>query len=796
MIAAALPRWLERLLGVSPAGSGEGTKWGYDTSWNLPPWATLLLLVGCVAVVVLFYLRDRRELGIRLAMLLAGMRSLAILIVLFMLADFVLTRQRTGLPYVVVMVDDSASMTIQDRYSDASLKSLLEQKNKAGGFTELTRFNVARSILLEDNAAWLRSLSSDYKLAVYLVSAAARAQPGELATLTEQLRDLEATGETTRLGDGVRDVLNDLRGTPPAAVILLTDGVSTEGESLTEAAAYAQRKNVPLFCIGLGTQQPVQNIRLADLLVDDVVFVDDVVYFEFKVTATGYEGRAVEAQLHEKGKKEILARLPVTLGEDGQSETVRIPYRPTKVGEFEYVVEIPALEDEENPHDNSLSKQVSVRKEKIRVLMVQSYPSYEFRYLKTMLERDRTVELQTVLQQADLEYAETDRTALRVFPVRRDELFNYDVVLFGDVNPAFLSTGAMENLADFVKEKGGGLLFFSGPMYTPLSYRGTPLADLFPIDLNAATAPPPGQPLTEGFGIQLTELGMASPHMQLGDSPRETESMYRNLPPMYWLLEAHHLKPAARVLAEHPVKIGSNGRKLPIISLQYAGAGKVVFHATDDTWRWRYRLGDVLFARYWVQSIRFLSRAKLLGRDRAAEITVDHTNLEYVRGEPVRIRVRFFDERQAPSADDGVVVVVEHEGRNTQRITLHRASTSRGVFEGVLTGAADGKYRAWIATPVLEGTSDAVEFRVIAPPGEFQQRELDAALLQQVSRDTGGRYYEADTANRLLGDLPRGRQVPIEPLAPVVLWNQVPIVLLLLGLLIGEWIVRKRKGLL
>ncbi len=796
MIAAAAPRWIERLLGVTPADSGEGTKWGYDTTWAWPPWFTLLLIAACVAVVLMFYWRERRDLGTRFALLLAGMRTLAVFLVLFMLAEFVLTRQRTGLPYVVVMVDDSASMTIQDRYTDESLRSELQRKVRAAGYKELSRFNIARSILLQDDAHWLRSLSEDYKLSVYLVSAAARQQSGDPEALAEQLPTLEATGETTRLGDGLRDVLNDHRGTPPAAVILLTDGISTEGESLNEAAAYAQRKNVPLFCIGLGTTQPVQNIQLADLLVDDVVFVDDVVYFEFKVTATGFAGRTVEAQLREKDQRTVLAKLPITLGQDGQPQTVRLPYRPSTVGEFEYVVEVPALDEEENKHDNSLSKAVSVRKEKIRVLMVQAYPSYEFRFLKTMLERDRTVELHTVLQQADLEYAETDRTALRVFPVRRDELYAYDVVLFGDVNPAFLSTGAMENLSDFVQEKGGGLFFFSGPRFTPLAYRGTPLENLFPIDLSAATAPAADQPLTEGFGIELTEQGMASPHMQLGDSPRETLQMWRNLPPMYWLLEAHHLKPAARVLAEHPAKIGSNGRKLPVICLQYIGAGKVIFHTTDDTWRWRYRVGDVLFARYWVQSIRFLSRAKLLGRDRAAEITVDHTNLEYVRGEPVRIRVRFFDERQAPSADDGVVVVVEHEGRNPQRITLQRASTSRGVFEGVLTGAAEGKFRAWIATPVLEGTSDAVEFRVIAPPGEFQQRELNAAGLEQASGATGGRYYEAAAADRLLRDLPRGRQVPIEPLAPVVLWNQVPVILLLLGLLVGEWILRKRKGLL
>src|SRR4029077_8691899 len=135
-----------------------------------------------------------------------------------------------------------------------------------------------------------------------------------------------------------------------------------------------------------------------------------------------------------------------------------------------------ALADEVQSGNNRQERHVIVRKEQIRVLMAQSYPSYEFRYLKHMLERDATIQLKTVLQEADLEYTEQDRSALRVFPLRREELFEYDVLLFGDVNPAFLSATVMSNIAAFVEEKGGGVVFIAGPRYTPLEYRDTPLA--------------------------------------------------------------------------------------------------------------------------------------------------------------------------------------------------------------------------------------------------------------------------------------------------------------------------------
>src|SRR4029078_170375 len=132
------------------------------------------------------------------------------------------------------------------------------------------------------------------------------------------------------------------------------------------------------------------------------------------------------------------------------------PYRPTQVGEFDYVIETPVLKEEAQADNNRQTRLVSVRKEQIRVLLVQAYPNYEFRYLKNMLDRDATIRLKTVLQDADLEYAELDQSALPTFAVRREELFEYDVILFGDVNPSFLSPTVMKNIADFVEEKGGG----------------------------------------------------------------------------------------------------------------------------------------------------------------------------------------------------------------------------------------------------------------------------------------------------------------------------------------------------
>lgn len=789
-----LPQWLERWLDIPAAGSGEGTAWTLDDRWTWAPWATLVFVVLAAAWVLFWYVREIAAAGRGLRLLLAAIRLTLVGLLLFMLAEFVLSLHRTGLPYVVVLLDDSASMGTVDRYDDTKLAKTVAARIKAAGLAEASRLNLAKSLLSAKDTDLLAAIARRFKLKTYYVSAAARPQPGDAAEMAESIKSLEATGESSRLGHAIETVLDDFRGNLPSAVILLSDGINTEGDTLADAAAQARRKGVPLFTVALGSETPIRDLELTDLLVDEVVFVDDVVNFDFKVSGTGLEGRQVSVVLRQKGEQATLADTTISVGADGESQRARLSYRPTEVGDFDYVVEIDPLAEENQRDNNRQQRRVSVRDEQVRVLLVQSYPSYEFRYLKNLLERDKTVRVRTVLQEADPEYVQLDETALAVFPVRRDELFEYDVVVFGDVNPAFLSPSALQNLVAFVEEKGGGVVFVAGPLYTPLEYRDTALAELLPIDFASAVSTDPGRMVNEPFQMQPTELGLTGPTMQLGDTPAETLEVWRKLPPMYWFFESPALKPGARVWAEHPLRAANDARRLPLVAMQYVGSGKVVFHATDETWRWRFRVGDVYFARYWIQTIRYLSRTKLLGKDRSAELTTDRR--EYRRGENVRLRVRFLDERQAPPETDGVTVIVEREGDKNRRLQLTRNAANRGVFEGVLTAGADGGYHVWVAAPTMPGEPPATDFRVVAPPGERARLQTDAAALRRASADTRGRSYNLLTATKLLSDLPEGRQVKTEALPPLPLWNHWLLMPVFLGLLVAEWVLRKVGGML
>lgn len=790
-MSGRLPAWIADWLGVPVPSNADTATWQLDSRWSWSPWATLLLILVAIAWTVSLYARESGGASRMYRAALAALRLAAIGLVLVMLAQWALALWLTGPPSIALVIDNSASMNIADRYDDPAIVARLNERLIANGLTEPKRLNIAKLLLKDDNGRLLRELAVRYRLAAYTTAGNVErlSENSSPADLTRALDSLTADGpasQATRIGDALLRVVGDFRGAPPAAAILLSDGVVTEGVSLSDAAQNLRSAGMPLLAVGIGSAKPPRDSEIADVLVDDVVFANDVVSFQAQIKATGLEGQPAKIVLHREGESTPLAEESVVLPQAGKTLSVRLTDRPTKAGEVTYVVEIAPHDDETDKKNNRQSRKVTVRDDKIRVLLAQGYPNYEFRFLKILLERDRSVQLSTYLQDADPEYADQDKTALRGFPVNRDELLAYDVVIIGDVDARLLPQSAWQNLRNFVSEKRGGVVFIAGPKFLPGLYRdNADMGALLPVKLDPTTGVGNrASDMSHGFAVRPTPLGLQSPAFQLGDSPSETEQIWSKLAPLYWFYPVGELKAGAQVLAD--------GLGKPMICFQYFGAGRVMFHAVDSTWRWRTGGGEPFFARYWVQTIRFLAHGKL-GNGRGVELTTDRR--EYRRGEVAQLRARFLDTQLAPSGEE-VVVLVDVAGRARRRVTLRRNSTVAGVYDGSLAELTDGQYEALIVEPQWSGNPVAVRFSVVRPPGEFARTEMDATALAAAAETTHGKFYTIADADRLLADLPAGRRVPIRNLPPIPIWNRWWLLTAFLSCITAEWILRKRKGML
>jgi hypothetical protein len=733
-----------------------------------------------------------------------------------------------------------------------SLENQLAQINSPGW--RPTRLQLAQALVGRNDNDWLDALLNRRHMKIHLfhLDANGRAiragdvtHPDEREPLEQARRALagfEAEGKESRLGGAVRHVLDLYRGASLSAVIMLTDGVTTRDETLAQVADYAKEKKVPLFFVGIGDDHPIRDLKLHDLNVDDVVNVNERVNFTASLTGQGFKDLTVTVVLKVKDKdgKEIeVDRKVVTVDPKGQSAKVEMAHTPTKPGRKLYIMEVeqPKVDRPEKvvpPSHTRLERAIDVLENKlIRVLYVEGTPRYEFRFLKNLLERERpdekknrAIELKVVLLDADAEFPAQDRTALADFPATREELDVYDVIIIGDCDPRHPKLGdkRLRNLVDFVRgdhgrgpdgkapkvsKTGGGLLMIAGPNYAPHAFRDTPLAAVLPVESGRPPAEPDEQ--LDSYRLHLTPAGRISP-IRFSNSDSVNLATWKKLAPMYWFAQGYRTKPLAEILAVHPtekaasVQPGQDGR-LPLIVQHIVGSGRCMFFGFDETWRWRFRENEEYFNKFWTQTIRYLSRNRIL----RTVLTLDKQT-PYKVGEPIKVSVRFPDstrvgQKADPKTDVTVIVEYRPPGNDKadpeiETLKLVNAKGHPTLFEELYLRTREGKYRFRLSSPDVskedpEGEKPSADALVEHPPGELERLTMNREELQEAARSTRGRFYTLVNADSLLDQLPAGARVSRHaPRPPIRLWNHALIFALVLFLLSAEWILRKRKHLL
>lgn len=790
---APLARFLEWYLELPRSGSGEGTAWrllwGPAAGSELSPQALCWLAVVAVGLIVGTAWLAGRTAPRRHGWLQVSLRLAAAAVSWLMLGRLSLQVDRTELPTVAVLVDVSASMGHTDRYVDPRLAKTARTLRL--GPDELTRLGLVQRILERDEGRWWQTLQTTHRVQLYAFDEHARAldTEGGATDLTPEL--LSAVGRLTASGAGtapataVREVLDEFRGHPLSGIVLFTDGIANrDDERLTRAAALARQRGVPLFPVGVGGPDPERDLELFDLLADEVAYLGEPLTLGLQYRSFGLAGQSSRLTVTVLGETSPRLTKEVQLAGDRVATPVDLSFTLPEEGEYELLIQADAVAGESNLENNQLRQHVEVRREPLRVLLVDGSPRWEYRALKPVLERDDTVQLQCYLHSADREYAAEDRTALRSFPVTQDQLNRYDVIVWGDVDLSLLGPDVGELLQRFVVEHGGGLVCIAGEEFHPQEYRGTPLEVLLPVSLEGAVACLAG-PGEAAPRLELTVEGRSQRFLRLADDAADDDLAWQALPPAAeWFIRTPQVKPGASVLA---VGARAGEAPAPLIVQQRIGRGQVLYHGFDSTWKWRRRVEDRYFGRYWSQAVRAVA-ARRNQRSNSLELTPDRRI--YQPGEIVTLQLRGTGADISPGAP---VTISVHSTGTGERYTLELTAVTPGaeVRRGILKDLPLGQYRAVVAAP---GEAAAVEcrFRVEMPDHERRERAIAEQDLLQAARLTQGSYQSFADADQVPARLPRGRTVRLTQIEPLPLWNRWETLLLVSALLCAEWLLRQR----
>ncbi len=783
-------------------------------------WVVALLIIPGVAFVVFqLYRREGATAPPAAKLVLGFVRYLVVLFVLFLLFQPILetTTLQTYKSKVLFLIDTSASMQRSDTYVNPETRSRIAALAGLGSAEDpksKSRIDLVKRVLTRDDGALLRAISGPNDRQEYSFA----------DSLDSSLRiaDMQAQGTSTRIGDAVHAALNDFRGQDISAIVVVSDGQENEGRSHEEAAAEAKARGVPVYTAGVGDPDEPRDVAIQGVDGPGVVLVNDEALFEVTIQSKGLDGQHVPVTLLENG--EVLGSADLSLLGENRGQKVLLYFHPTEPGLHTYTVSVPVLEGDQIPENNTASRVVNVIRKKIKVLLVDGYPRWEYRYLMWSLTRDiETMEAQCYLLSADPDFnqeATAGLEPLKSFPATREELFSYDVILFGDVDPEKLgrtpqeSQEILELIQSFVEDLGGGFGMIAGESDSPRSYKGTPIENLLPVVLTDSEEDLlVAQDNERSVRMKLTDIGQSDPILVLDKEPEVNKKFWGidgddfALPGFFWYFPVKKAKAGARVLAVHPENSNKYGPHV-ILATQFYGSGRTFFSALDSSWRWRHVYGDTYFYRFWSQVVRFLATNRLYNVNRRYEIYVDKPR--YNLGEKVLVTAKVRDKDFKPSERKSQIVSYQVPGASEVRtLTLDPLPDKKGLFSKTFQATNVGSWRLWVEGDEPTGMSgeepQPVSFEVEIPSLEKENASLNRRTLETLSSRSGGKYFPLDRLDELAGQVPDlTRKVP-GSIAQEELWDRVlsiggidvPWSLVALALLLStEWVIRKRYRLL
>lgn len=788
--------------------------------WDHPFQAWLVFGFGLIALtwIVAVYSRERTGVFRRVlpAILRCALVGLAVAVI--SRPSLVLQRNRVDPSYVALAVDSSQSMSAAEPYRDATLARYVAAGaglQSEAQLSEHSRWDLARSALLSSDAIAVHRLLERNGVQVSTFGADVETlgffdMPDATEAAADALQEIKPDAPGTDIAGAIDGLIEKAQGRRLAAIVLVTDGQATQPTSLADALDLARGRQIPIYPVRIGSPDELRDIEVGRPRAQESVFVDDVFAVETPVSARG---------IHEPTK--ITLRLldalgvvadtnEVTIDPAQPTVNVELKAKPTGAGRVRYRVEAAALPDEASTRNNAERVDVVVLDNRLRVLYVEGYPRYEYRYLKNALMREKTVEISVLLIEADEAFVQEGTDPIRRFPDTVEELNRYDVVLFGDVDPrsGWLTPAQMTMLVEFVGVGGGGFGVIAGERAVPHRLLGTPLEKLLPVRIDPTFLGTYDAAITSGFQASITPDGRTSRVLRFTADRDESERLVDALPELFWFARTLGPKPGGSVLLEHPM-VRSLVGQMPIVVLGRYGAGRLFFQATDDTWRWRRHTGELLHDTYWLQVVRELMRGSRVAQDRRLVVRTDRRVYGY--GEAVRASVEVFDPQLVAERRDDITLSVSvgetagpeaiqngaPAGSVEDRFVAHRIGAESNSYEGNWIPPRPGTYVIEAADQAQGpgARTSAVVVRVERPDLEGRRPEADHAVLERIARATEGRVIELNELAEAFGEIQnRSIQIPDDVVEP--LWDSKLVLVLFASMILVEWVLRKAFGLL
>ncbi len=754
----------------------------YRRSWGMPLWLRSLLIV-CRILVLTLIAATLLEPTVVVTETHTEIRRLPVLLDV---SESMSMKDQRKRPEDLVAAAAALGMVSLEDDTDAQSVMLKLDGKQRQAIASSSRLDLGKAVVSESARPIFESLGKSLDLSFHAFGQTPRLMSdGEVMT-SEELKELEADAPSTSIATSLEEVANS-GGTPPAGIVLLSDGIDNASSQRSEAVFRdLGARGIPVYTVPIGLTDP-DDVSIRNIVMQEVAFSGDRVPVRVHLQSKGYERRTARLSVLLNGRS--VSQRTIRFEGGLQFEDIDFRVDVYEKGAAQISVAIEPFDDEISMANNLVERSIRVVNEKINVLYIEGNFRWEHRYLHAILKRDPRINATFIASNMGPELARNSPEHIERFPSKRDEAFQYDLVILGDVDSAFFTPEELGLLEELVRDRGGSLLMLCGPMHSPSSYADTPVAAMLPFRFDPDEK---WEDVSESLFPVLTPEGRNSMVMTLENDKAENDHTWSRVAPLDHLPPLLGAKPGATVLAA--LSDGNTrSQRYPLVAWQRYGTGKCLSIATDRLWRLRFKTGDKYHWRVWSQCIQFMTLSRLMGEHKRVRLETDRSI--YSVGNQCRLYAHVLDDDFEAVVQSGFEVVVTglNGEESRERVSLQPDRSQPGLYEGYFSPPASGRYRIE-ANEEDRKVANTTEFQVTDDRLELTDTDMRLGHLQRIADLTGGASLGIRDLSRLTS-LINGDPLTSSVRSERPLWDHGFLLVFLIGLLGAEWILRRRHDL-
>ena len=557
-------------------------------------------------------------------------------------------------------------------------------------------------------------------------------------------------GTETRLGEALEQFLRKERNTPVSGVVVISDFGLNAGASPDAALELARESHIPIYTIGVGSERKPVDVRVADFNVPSRVFPGERYSVEGSIQGYGMKGQAVRVELllrdgaaakdpARRGQGALVDSVEKILLGDGEAVPVRFELPPSELGHHVLCLRVKAVPGGYDASDKFLEGAMDVSDHKTHVLLLAGGPNRDYRYLDTLLYRDKSVVVDVLLQSGKTGMSQEAENILEEFPSKRQEMAEYDCLVAFDPDWKELNGEQIDALFDWVDQDHGGMIVVAGAVNAARATEGwvedpemLKIRRLYPVEFNRGldTRGNLMYNSEEPSALEFTREGLQAAYLWLGDSALASQATWSQFNGVYSFCPVRDKKAGATVLARFGDPRMSQGvrhsRSQPIyMAVHRFSASPVLYIGSAETWRLR-RVDPALFDQFWTKCIRFVAQEHLRRQSSRGSLSIDRDR--YNVGSSVEVRAALKNSSLLPLTAPSVTLDVIRDGVDRQGVSMPADPSREGRFVVQLPVVRPGDYRLELKVP---GTADEwlhQTFRGVVPKLEEENPQRNVAL--------------------------------------------------------------------